>query len=283
MMKASLVLLVSLAITSCGGGNWEKKAEYTPSFPFTIAGFVNDTSGIAAGMFGEIHVTKNGGSEWTKVPEFNDKYAIDALASGQFIHAGFAGLVGIIADGEKSVRLESPISGIVTLINFLDERYGCAVTKSNDIKITADGGRTWQGVQKPPAMGRLLAIDLFSAGGICVLDAAGEVYITADSGASWAKTTLAMQKHKVDLTKLSTSSASMRFADANNGTIATIAPDARSPAGFVLVCKTADGAKTITVEKIPCELNAGTKIFLSPDTLYLTVSGEKKITVIRLF
>jgi len=281
MMKNCLVLLFLMPFISCGGSNWEKKTESAISFPYTISGFINDTSGITAGMFGEIHVTKNGGKEWKKIPEFNDKYAIDALESDKFIHGGFEGLVGIIADGENSVRLESPISGLVMLVNFLDERYGCVVNKFNDIKITADGGKTWKGVQKPPAMGKLLAIDLFSKGGIYVLDARGDLYCTTDSGASWGKTTLAIQKYKIDFTYLSSNSASMRFSDANNGTIAVIAPDDKSPVGFVLICKTTDGAKTISTERIPCELNAGTKIFLSPDTLYLTVSNDKKITLFR--
>lgn len=279
-MEKSLALLLVLAIASCGS-NWEKNAEYTVSFPCTIAGFIDENSGITVGMFGEIHATDNGGKEWPRITEFNDKYAIDALASGQFIHAGFEGLVGMIADGKTSVRLKTPIPGIAMLVSFLDEQHGCAVNKFNDIRLTVDAGETWQGIQKPPTMGKLLAIDLFSASGICALDSAGDLYCTTDAGASWSKTALPIQKYRINCKALSSHAASMRFADADTGTVAIIAPDGASPAEFVLVCKTSDGAKTIAAEKIPCELNAGTKIFLSPDVRFLTVSNDKKITVFR--
>jgi photosystem II stability/assembly factor-like uncharacterized protein len=280
-MKKILVLVVMATLASCGGGNWQKTTELTVSFPFTVAGFVNDESGMTAGMFGEIRVTKSGGKEWSRIPEFNDKYAIDALAGGTFVHVGFGGLVGMIADGETSTRLETPVSGAVTLVSFLDGRQGCAVNKGNDIKITADAGKTWRVVQKPPAMGALLAIDFFPPGGIYALDAAGDLYLTTDSGANWSRTKLAIQKYKIDFKRLSTNSAALRFSDADNGTIAVIAPSARSSVGFVLACGTSDGAKTVVAEKIPCELNAGTKVFLSPDARYLTVSDDKKITVFR--
>jgi len=280
-MKKMLLMLLVLTTASCGGGKWEKKAEYKTSFPFTMAGFINDDCGITVGMFGEVHSTKNGGKEWPKIPEFNDKYAIDALATGQFIHAGFAGKVGIIADGETSEPLESPISGIVMLVNFLDEQTGCAVNKLNDIKFTADGGNTWQDIQKPETMGIIISIDLYSKNGICVLDNTGRLYVTNDGGANWKKTALPVEKYIINFRELKPYSASMRFSDESNGTIAIIAPAKEAKKSSVLVYKTVDGAKPVIADEIRCGLNAGSKLFLSPDSSYLTVSGDDAIILFK--
>lgn len=280
-MKKSLILLLVLTMVSCGGGNWQKKGEYKISFPFTVAGFLNENCGITAGMFGEVHYTKNGGRDWLKIPEFNDKYAIDALATGQFIHAGFVGKVGMIADGETSIPFESPVSGNVMLVNFFDEQAGCAVNKVNDIKLTADAGKSWRDVQKPQTMGLIVSIDLFSESGICVLDNEGSLYVTSDTGSNWSKTALPIQKYAINFRELKPNSASMRFSDEGNGTIAIIAPAKDINNSSVLVFKTGDGAKSMTCEKIRCRLNAGSKIFLSPDTTCLTVSGDNEVVLFK--
>lgn len=246
-----------------------------------MAGFLNDDFGITAGMFGEVHITKNGGIDWPKIPEVNDKYAIDALASGQFIHAGFAGKVGMISDGITSKSFESPVSGHVMLVNFFDEQTGCAVNKINDIKITTDAGKTWHNIEKHQSIGTIIAIDLFSKNGISVLDNTGSLFITNDRGINWSNTLLSVQKYNIDFTGLKPNSALMRFSDDDNGIIAIIVPAKVLKNSSVMIIKYSDDAINLTAVKIRCRLNTGSKIFLSPDTSFLTVSGDNEIILFK--
>lgn len=280
-MRNVILFLAIVTLASCGNANWEKKAEIKTSFPFTIAGFISESDCIAAGMYGEVHSTENGGKDWPRIPNITmDRYAIDALPTGEFIHAGFGGTVGMISGGEARALFDAKISGAVMLVNFFDGQHGCAINKVNDIKYTDDAGKTWQSVQKPQSMGSLISIDLFSVNGICILDTAGALYSTTDAGANWSKTMLPLRKYRIDLKGFAPYSASMRFADATTGTIAVIAPNGNSKKSCIFVFTTRDGAKTVIADKIPSMINSGTKIFLSPDAKYLTVSNNDMIILL---
>jgi len=281
-MKKILIMLFILTIASCSNSSWKKALESEVTFTHTVAGFVNEGLGITAGYAGEVHFTNDGGKDWPRAQnQTMCRFAIDALESGELIHAGNGGTVAFSADGKSWTKLETPISGKAMLVNFYDTQHGAAVNASGEVKYTVDGGKSWQDMVKPESAVIILAIDQFSEKGLVLLDFMGELHVTNDLGATWNKVTLDPDKYDINFKKLASNSASIRFADAQNGTIAVIAPADDAKKSSVVILRTADGAKTFSAEKIPCELNAATKIFLSPDSMYLTVNGMKKVELFR--
>lgn len=281
-MKKIIITLFVIALASCSNNGWEKSSESEVGFTHTVAGFIDDSNGITAGYSGEVHFTNDGGKQWPKAENRTMcRFALDALESGDLIHAGNGGTVAFSDDGKSWTKLETPISGKALLVNFYDKTYGSVVNQSGEIKTTADGGKSWFDIAKPESAIIIIAIEQFSQHGICIIEKNGYIHITNDLGAKLESRKIPVKENNIEINKLSFNSASMRFSDSNNGTIAIIAPAADQKKSKIIVLRTGDGAKSFIKEKISCELNSSTTVFLSPDSTYLTVNGLKKIELFR--
>ncbi len=271
-MKKKTTVLLMLLFVSCSRAQWEKVSESNISFTHTVAGFVNEHLGITAGYAGEIHYTNDSGKEWPRAQNNTMcRFAIDALDSGELIHAGNGGTVSFSEDGTAWTKLETPVSGKIVLVNFFNSERGSILTSSGEIKYTVDAGKSWKNMDKPQNDGFIIAIDHFSSDEVAVIDNKGNLHRSDDLGSTWSSVALPAEEYKLNW-RLSANAVALRFKDDQTFTIAVIAPAENSKNSAVVVLRSDDGGIHFSGEKIPCNLNPTATIFLSPDSGYLTVN-----------
>ncbi|MEM9385361.1 MAG: YCF48-related protein [Pseudomonadota bacterium] len=125
-----------------------------PSNPFLTLWFDGDGKGVAAGAYGTLFATGNGGEAWTlaaRTIENPDKYhyyGIDQARDGTLYLVGEAGLLYRSDDGGANwITLDSPYEGsyfsVLTGVDG-DEAYVLAFGLRGNIYRSTDRGEQWQ-------------------------------------------------------------------------------------------------------------------------------------------
>jgi photosystem II stability/assembly factor-like uncharacterized protein len=167
--------------------------------------------GHAAGDFGTMIHTEDGGKTWTvqRVPESVTlpESALDtgvepgdvnlyALSYGDPDHVWVVGEFGTVmasADGGLTWRQQhAPIESTLFGVRFTDARRGFAVGIDSIILATDDGGETWRTVTPPVTQRSYYDVMLRGANGWIVGDS-GTVLKTADGGKTWTVEPLPIQ------------------------------------------------------------------------------------------
>lgn len=175
-------------------GEMEFAIEQGADKPFFGVVFYNELHGHAAGAYGMILVTRDGGKSWQHVlhhMENDDFYHIFDFTglpvAGKSFLVGEAGLlmVGDIHE-ERGVRVQSvPWEGsFFTAVTAADGAVVMGGLRGRMFR-TDDQGFTWTVVEKPPTSA-LVALTLFEDGTLVAGGVAGEIMISKDNGFSFS-------------------------------------------------------------------------------------------------
>ena len=154
-------------------------------------------------------------------------------------------------------------------MSFLDARTGWAASPYR-LQATADGGTTWTGVARPPAMDDIAAVALRTAADGYVLDKEGALFVTADGGQSWRVLSLGLKSGE-RLMSGQMPMAVMRSFDARRGLVIFDLSD-----GTVWSALTLDGGQTWQRAEIP-DLRGRSyyyRLFLAHDGQLLTATDD---------
>jgi photosystem II stability/assembly factor-like uncharacterized protein len=175
-------------------GEMEFAIEQGADKPFFGVVFYNENHGHAAGAYGMIMVTRDGGKTWTHVlhhMENDDFYHIFDFTPlpepGKSFLVGEAGLlmVGDIHE-ERAVRVHSvPWEG--SFFSAVDAADGAIVMGGLRGRMfrTADAGNTWSVVEKPPTSA-IVALSRLADGTLVAGGVAGEILVSKDDGANFS-------------------------------------------------------------------------------------------------
>lgn len=198
--------------TTDGGHTW-----FPPGSPAILQGLRDvdlDASGrgYAAGNYGTILLTEDGGQSWT-----SQTSGVQNLLRSVCVRSGrtwAAGSFGTVL-GEPGVGLTG-WSRVTTIGNTLrdaafgDEQHGIIVGDAGLIFRTEDGGQTWQEVWVWGCRdANVVSVDMVGSdlAWMCGLYTGGGVYRSLDGGVSWESVPLPITGHDY----------SVDFADASNG------------------------------------------------------------------
>jgi hypothetical protein len=175
--------------------------------------------------------------------------------------------VSLSTDEGRSWENVSPIEGVGLLhphgldkgaawgghISFLDDQTGWVASKYTSLAATADGGQSWSVLPLPESISNIAAIHLRTPDEGYLLDYAGNLHTTRDAGQNWISQELIRVEGMEMLTIPNMSeTAAIRFADKNNGLVATsILGDGGSEC---VVMRTSDGGKTWQKETLPIKI-----------------------------
>jgi photosystem II stability/assembly factor-like uncharacterized protein len=153
-------------------------------------------------------------------------------------------------------------------ISFLDDQTGWVASNYTSLAATADGGQSWSVLPLPESIPNIAAIHLRTPDEGYLLDYAGNLHTTRDAGQSW----ISQELIRVEGMEMLTSTflgetAAIRFADKNNGLVATsISGDGGSEC---VVMRTSDGGKTWQKETLPVKM--AFTYYISRDCTLVTV------------
>jgi photosystem II stability/assembly factor-like uncharacterized protein len=257
---ASLValLFVSFFITVHsnvqGDQEWTLAAKISYTHNVNAAGFIDDKHGITVGYGGECRYTLDGGSEWLKAANHSAcRYTLDYIDTNTILNAGNSRQVRISSDGGKSWQ-EIPECGVIgRFISFIDGKKGWI---ASDMKIvsTKDAGTTWNTIKSPEMI--IMAITVLPDDSAFVLDDEANLYVSTFEGKKWIKKAVNSAK--------GLTFPSLRFFDANNGIIVGYDKDKKQ----LVSLETENGGKKWS-RKIVGDI-AG-KTYIAPDGKTLTV------------
>jgi photosystem II stability/assembly factor-like uncharacterized protein len=252
-------------------GSWKVAfgSDAAIKYSVNVAGFENETHGIAVGYSGEVHYTLDGGKSWPRA-ENNSAclFGLDIVSDQTAWATGHFGKVRVSKDGGKTWQAVTDTDiNISFLISFIDDATGW-VGDETKLEATQDGGQSWTVLPKPADGKRIMAINLRTATEGYLLDSNSSLFATRDGGNSWA---LLSKLPKADGKMFVASGlphAAIRFFDASNGLVIFALDDGD---GQLLALRTADGGKTWSQEILP--VTSGV-LFLSRDGRFLTVLGK---------
>jgi photosystem II stability/assembly factor-like uncharacterized protein len=163
-------------------------------------------------------------------------------------------------------------------LSFVDDKAGWIYT-SETLNATVDGGETMVEIIPPEDIQDIIAVSLRTPSDGYLLDDAGVLYITQDGGQSWTANSLGLKlEDRVIVPNLSSPSAAVRFADADNGLV--VLNYAGGGEIKILALRTADGGQTWTQEDVMSTV-AGAIVHLSPDGEYVTLYDSGEFTVLH--
>ena len=177
-------------------GEMEFAIEQGADKPFFGVVFYNEKHGHAAGAYGMILVTRDGGKSWQHVlhhmenDDFFHIFDFTALPEpGKSFLVGEAGLL-MVGDihGENAVRVHSvPWEGsFFTAVGAADGAIVMGGLRGRMFR-TADQGYTWTVIEKPPTSA-LVALSLLEDGTLVAGGIAGEILVSKDDGFSFSMT-----------------------------------------------------------------------------------------------
>jgi len=149
--------------------------------------FTDRNHGVAAGDWGKILLTEDGGENWVDVSLEEDilLYGIEFVSSNEGWMAAETGALFHTLDGGKTWdKRESGEFYTFFGISFDGKGNGVAVGVEGAVYHTSDGGNNWQ--HKFISRESLYNIVLVDGRGLAVGDAA-EIYETRDSGMNWTR------------------------------------------------------------------------------------------------
>ncbi len=112
--------------------------------------FLDDKTGIVAGLDGRIAMTTDGGKDWNFVPNNVDDY-IDPFYSATILPNGTRWVVGASGQVVSAVAgaefakgdLHTQVNNWMRRVRFLDNNVGWIVGGFGFVMVTEDGGETW--------------------------------------------------------------------------------------------------------------------------------------------
>jgi photosystem II stability/assembly factor-like uncharacterized protein len=175
-------------------GEMEFAIEQGADKPFFGVVFYNENHGHAAGAYGMIMVTRDGGENWTHVlhnMENDDFYHIfDFTALPEAGKSFLVGEAGLLMVGDINEQIAVRVSSVPWEGSFFT-----AVTAADGAVVmgglrgrmfrTADQGFTWEVVEKPPTSA-LVALTKLEDGTLVAGGVAGEIMISKDDGLSFS-------------------------------------------------------------------------------------------------
>jgi photosystem II stability/assembly factor-like uncharacterized protein len=170
-------------------------------------------------------------------------------------------------DEGRSWKNVSPIEGVGYLhphgvnkgaawaghISFLDDQTGWVASKYTSLAATGDGGQSWSVLPLPESIPNTAAIHLRTPDEGYLLDHAGNLHTTRDAGQNWTSQELIrVEGMEMLATTAMSGTAAIRFADENNGLVATsVSGDGGSEC---VIMRTSDGGKTWQKETLPIKM-----------------------------
>ena len=164
---------------------------YVPDNLFGVS-FVDDRRGWAAGYYGTLLVTSDGGVNWTRKPVAGN----DLIRRTRFLDARTGwivthrGRIMSTEDGGTTWVDRRDVPGVFLRdVAMLNREVGWVVGHNETILHTTDGGDNWlpqqvkRTTQDPP---RLNGVAAFDANTAVVVGEFGSILITHDGGVNWA-------------------------------------------------------------------------------------------------
>lgn len=270
--------------------SWEVVLECKVTHPAYIVGFLNEDFGITVGAHGEIHYSADGSKTWPE-SENNSlcRYCLDIVDENIAWCGGNGNDVRLSGDGGRTWTAASDVN-LTTAhsnIDFIDDTTGWIASVAK-LAGTGDGGKTWTDISLPEGADGVAAICLRTNGNGYVLSRDGMLYATADGGATWSSKDLGFKDYDIidlqkqpKLIKINPTVADMSFPDENNGVIVfTCSISSHGRQTWCLT--TGDGGITWESELIPETGFTTSKVFVSDDGQYITLSdGGNKTAVLK--
>lgn len=275
--------------TGSGESVWTPVLECKIKHQTYMVGFINENFGITVGAHGEIHYSGDGGQTWPG-GENNSlcRYCLDIVDENTAWCGGNGNNVRVTGDGGKTWTAVSDINLDTSHSNitFVDATTGWIASFSK-LAGTSDGGKTWTDIPLPEGAEGIAAICLRTPEEGYLLSRNGMLYKTADGGSTWSSRDLEFKNYGIiDLKKQpklnsnNPTNADLSFADENNGTIVFIGLTKQGYKTWCLI--TDDGGVTWKSESIPKPGFTPSKVYISDDGQYLTLSdGSNNAAVLK--
>ena len=276
-----LLIFFIFLVFSCNEnktGTWKTIIDINPSQQVTITGFNDDNFGITAGYAGTQRYTNDGGKIWN-VGQNNSwcRFGLDILNNNIAWTCGNKGHNRVTDNGGKNWKAQTDYGNMeprqCRYISYYDENTGWLASPEL-LARTRDGGKTWEKIDLPQDIDKILAINLSTPETGYLLDANGIIYMTKDSAKTWERIILKIEKNNYVFYPTSASSIVMKFRD-NNGII--ILRQTNPKKQFVALY-TNDEGKTWRNEIILYKAPKNAKsfwdyfLYLSHDWNYLTIT-----------
>lgn len=270
------------------GSNWDVVLDMTITHPVNMVGFLDNNFGVTVGYAGEIHYSNDGGKTWPQAQNSSMcRFCLDIVDSQTIWSGGNGNHVRLSKDGGKTWTAVTDINlgGLHSNISFVDDTTGWVATLYK-LASTSDGGKTWKEITRPEGSSGIAAISLRTPKDGYLLSPDGLLYITADGGATWSKQDLKLADLKIadikkqpKLSKNTLAVADISFNDDKNGTVVLIGMLPGD--GYRAWCLTTnDGGATWKSALIPKPSFLPSKLFLTKDGMYLTLSSSTNQTVV---
>jgi len=189
LVAAALALTVTGGVTTAGAAQEVAPPRLTVTalanpVPTTLFGasFPDPTHGYVVGASHTIFATADGGQTWAQ----QDTPLPSAFADGELVE-------------EPSTEATDPTKASFSDVDFVDADHGYAVSTSDAILTTSDGGRTWAEVPTPrplevrsdwpkgvPSGWQFNAVSFVDRNVGLVVGEQGVIFRTLDGGATWA-------------------------------------------------------------------------------------------------
>ncbi len=290
IIVSALILALCLSLASCAGGSgWTPVSKSSIEFNDNMDGFLNENYGITVGFQGEIRYTTDGGKTWPRAENSSMcRFSLDIVDESLAWTGGNGSQIRVSHDGGKTwtAVTDSPLGGIVSGIDFIDDKIGWICTNAR-LANTTDGGTTWNPIEMPSEAAGIAAIQLRTENDGYLLSRNGLLFITADGGASWSTRDIEMAKYEIlnekgeaGFYKFNSAVADIAFTDENNGKI-VFCGTAPNKGSLVWSLNTTNGGETWKAEQIEVEEGFATnRIFLSTDGQFLTLGSFSRDVIL---
>jgi photosystem II stability/assembly factor-like uncharacterized protein len=271
-----------------GESSWTPVLECKISRSMFIAGFLNENYGVSLGVNGDISYSGDGGKTWSESENGYRCLCLDIIDENTVWCGGSARGVYTSKDGARTWIAATKLNLIKdhSNIDFIDGDIGWVATSSH-LAGTSDGGATWTKIPLPEGADGVAALCLRTPEDGGILSRDGMLHVTADGGATWSSRDLGFKNYDIiDLQKqprLSISNltlADISFTDELNGTIVFIGRAAAGPGDHTWCLTTSDGGTAWESELIPETEFTPSRVFISGDGQYLTLSDASNNAVV---
>ena len=180
---AAIVILAAATVFPCAAQakySWTISKEQSMNTMANVCGYESTDFGISAGVAGETHYTKDGGTTWPRSDSVDAacRFVLDIVDVTTAVSSGNDGTV-VTKDGGKNWISISRLN--FDSLSFLDGSTGWGMINRNRILTTADAGKTWKALTLPEKHGKVCAISLIAPDVGCFVDSVQGESATAQS------------------------------------------------------------------------------------------------------